>query len=74
MKLIRREEVEKHNVGRGPEKSVWTIIHDKVYNVTKFLDEVRTAGAVERSNAPLAASWRGGDPYRECRFGRYREF
>ena len=35
------EEVEKHNVGRGPDKSIWMVIHDKVFDVTKFLDEVR---------------------------------
>ena len=34
------EEVAKHNEGRGANKSVWTVIHDKVYDVTKFLDEV----------------------------------
>ena len=34
------EEVESHNIGRGPDKSVWMVIHDKVYDVTKFLDEV----------------------------------
>merc|ERR1712066_15543 len=33
------EEVEKHNVGRGPDKSIWMVIHDKVFDVTKFLDE-----------------------------------
>merc|ERR1712018_846273 len=33
------EEVESHNIGRGPDKSVWMVIHDKVYDVTKFLDE-----------------------------------
>ena len=40
MKVIRLEEVKAHNIGRGAEKSVWTVIHDKVYDVTKFLDEV----------------------------------
>ena len=34
------EEVSQHNEGRGANKSVWTVIHDKVYDVTKFLDEV----------------------------------
>ena len=34
------EEVSKHNEGRGANKSVWTVIHDNVYDVTKFLDEV----------------------------------
>ena len=40
VKVFRLEEVKEHNVGRGADKSVWTIIHDKVYDVTKFLDEV----------------------------------
>lgn len=39
VKVIRLEEVKAHNIGRGAEKSVWTVIHDKVYDVTKFLDE-----------------------------------
>ena len=26
---------------RGEKKSIWMVIHDKVYDVTKFLDEVR---------------------------------
>ena len=34
------EEVESHNIGRGPDKTVWMVIHDKVFDVTKFLDEV----------------------------------
>merc|ERR1712039_403760 len=38
-KVIRLEEVKAHNIGRGAEKSVWTVIHDNVYDVTKFLDE-----------------------------------
>ena len=40
VKVLRLEEVKQHNIGRGADKSVWTIIHDKVYDVTKFLDEV----------------------------------
>jgi len=31
--------VSKHNVGKGEDKSVWVVIHDKVYDITKFLDE-----------------------------------
>merc|ERR1712140_161784 len=38
-KVFRLEEVKQHNIGRGADKSVWTIIHDKVYDITKFLDE-----------------------------------
>ena len=35
------KEVETHNIASGDDKSIWMVIHDKVYNVTKFLDEVR---------------------------------
>jgi len=38
-RVIRLEEVSKHNIGKGPDKSVWVVVHDKVYDVTKFLDE-----------------------------------
>ena len=39
-KVFRLSEVEKHKVGKGADKSVWIVLHDKVYDVTKFLDEV----------------------------------
>jgi len=39
VKVFRLEEVKEHNVGKGAKRSVWTVIHDKVYDVTKFLDE-----------------------------------
>ena len=39
-KVITLEEVQKHKSGKGEDKSVWFVIHDKVYDVTKFLDEV----------------------------------
>ena len=35
-KTYRLEEVSKHNDGR----STWLVIHNKVYDVTKFLEEV----------------------------------
>lgn len=35
-KVLRLAEVKEHNNG----KSTWLVIHDKVYDVTKFLDEV----------------------------------
>jgi len=38
-KVITLEEVQKHKSGKGEDKSVWFVIHDKVYDVTKFLDE-----------------------------------
>ena len=33
-------EVSKHKVTKGADKSIWIVLHDKVYDVTKFLDEV----------------------------------
>merc|ERR1712018_189928 len=39
LKTFSLEEVAQHTQGRGEDKSVWTIVHDKVYDVTKFLDE-----------------------------------
>jgi len=38
-KVITLEEVQKHKSGKGEDKSVWFVLHDKVYDVTKFLDE-----------------------------------
>lgn len=38
-KVFTLEEVQKHKSAKGEEKSVWFVIHDKVYDVTKFLDE-----------------------------------
>jgi len=38
-KVYRLEEVKQHNTSRGENKSVWTVIHDKVYDITQFLDE-----------------------------------
>ena len=40
-KFYSLEEVSEHNKGRGEDKSIWMVIHDKVYDVTKFLDEVK---------------------------------
>lgn len=35
------EEVKRHKVAKGEQKDVWIVLHDKVYDVSKFLDEVR---------------------------------
>ena len=35
-------EVGEHKHPKGPHADVWIVIHDKVYNVTKFLDEVKS--------------------------------
>ena len=34
-------EVGKNKDPKGASKEVWIVLHDHVYNVTKFLDEVR---------------------------------
>ena len=39
-KLFSLKEVEEHNSSNKTEKSVWLVIHDQVFDVTKFLDEV----------------------------------
>ena len=39
LKIFSLEEVEKHKQASGDDKSIWMVIHDKVYDVTKFLDE-----------------------------------
>merc|ERR1719326_2686210 len=38
-KYFSLEEVSNHNKSRGEDRSIWMVIHDKVYDVTKFLDE-----------------------------------
>ena len=35
-KVITLEEVQKHKSGKGEDKSVWFVLHDKVYDVTNF--------------------------------------
>lgn len=35
-KIFRMSEVSEHN----SKKSAWFVIHDKVYDITKFMDEV----------------------------------
>ena len=38
-RLIRLEEVASHDISHGEERSVWTVIHDKVYDITGLLGE-----------------------------------
>merc|ERR1711997_1196137 len=38
-KVFRLAEVKEHNIGKGETKTIWVVIHDKVYDITKFLDE-----------------------------------
>ena len=40
-KLFSLKEIEEHNSNNHGEKSVWLVIHDQVYDVSKFLDEVK---------------------------------
>ena len=39
-KLFSLKEVEEHNASGSDSKSVWIVIHDKVYDISNFLDEV----------------------------------
>lgn len=41
LRKITLKEVEKHKDPKGESKQVWLVIHDHVYDVTKFLDEVK---------------------------------
>ena len=38
-KVFKLEEVKEHNISKGEDKSIWVVIHDKVYDITNFLDE-----------------------------------
>ena len=38
--MFRLAEVKEHNISKGETKSIWVVIHDKVYDITQFLDEV----------------------------------
>ena len=44
-KIYSLEEIKKHNDGR----TCWIVLHDKVYDVTKFLEEVSTSISMHRS-------------------------
>ena len=39
-KQFKLSEVAQHKTTKGDTKSVWIVIHAKVYDVTPFLDEV----------------------------------
>ena len=57
-KVFRLEEVKEHNISKGENQSIWTVIHDKVYDITKFLDEVYLMSIlVFFSQILIAASW-----------------
>jgi cytochrome b involved in lipid metabolism len=44
LKRFTLEEIAKHKDPKGESKQVWIVLHDLVYDVTKFLDEVRAKG------------------------------
>merc|ERR1712004_957614 len=56
LKVFSMEEVEQHTEAKGESKSVWTVIHDKVYDVTKFLDEHPGGEEIMIENAGLDAT------------------
>ena len=45
-KVFRLTEVAEHKVTKGDNKSIWVVIHDKVYDITKFLDEVEKSMSI----------------------------
>ena len=60
-KVYKLEEVKEHNKSKGEDRSIWVVIHDKVYDITKFLDEVILFCMLAsrfRIYYLLAASWR----------------
>lgn len=38
-KQFRLREVAEHNISHGDNRSIWTVIHDKVYDITNLLTE-----------------------------------
>jgi len=55
-KVYRLEDVKDHNISKGEKKSIWTVIHDKVYDITPFLDEHPGGEEILIENAGLDAS------------------
>merc|ERR1719334_642122 len=45
-----------HNKSKGEDKSIWTVIHDKVYDITKFLDEHPGGEEILIENAGIDAT------------------
>merc|ERR1711979_52954 len=56
VKVYKLVEVAEHNKSKGEDKSIWTVIHDKVYDVTKFLDEHPGGEEIMIENAGLDAT------------------
>merc|ERR1711982_162056 len=56
VKAYKLVEVAEHNKSKGAEKSIWTVIHDKVYDITKFLDEHPGGEEILIENAGIDAT------------------
>jgi len=56
LKVFRLSEIEKHNIAKGEKKSLWTVIHDKVYDITQFLDEHPGGEEILIENAGIDSS------------------
>jgi len=56
MGIYRLSEVKEHNISKGENKSIWTVIHDKVYDITNFLDEHPGGEEILIENAGIDAS------------------
>ena len=56
VKVYKLVEVAEHNKSKGAEKSIWTVIHDKVYDITKFLDEHPGGEEILIENAGIDAT------------------
>jgi len=52
-KVLRMAEVQTHN---RDSENIWTVIHGKVYDVTKFLDEHPGGGEIILENAGMDSS------------------
>eukprot|EP00090_Calanus_glacialis_P039227 TRINITY_DN682_c0_g1_i1.p2 TRINITY_DN682_c0_g1~~TRINITY_DN682_c0_g1_i1.p2 ORF type:complete len:140 (-),score=50.83 TRINITY_DN682_c0_g1_i1:110-529(-) len=56
VKVFRLVDVALHNKSKGEDKSIWTVIHDKVYDITKFLDEHPGGEEILIENAGIDAT------------------
>jgi len=54
--VYRLTDVKTHNISKGDKKSIWTVVHDKVYDITKFLDEHPGGEEILIENAGIDAT------------------
>ena len=59
LKRFTLEEVAKHKDPKGESKEVWIVLHDLVYDVTKFLDEVKSA--FQKLTGPIISTSHSND-------------